>query len=139
MSAPGQQLPKYDELVERIAKLEADRKVTLKDLPMSALMSALENDWRPNAALLLGAPSIASGSATVTYPGGTPISGTTVVQHTLGRTPTAVIATGVGALVVLRVVAVNESTFTVDARTSDGSSPGAGVQDSFNWFAIGAA
>jgi hypothetical protein len=139
MSAPGQQLPKYDELVERIAKLEADRKVTLKDLPMSALMSALENDWRPNQGLLLGTLAVVGGQAVVTFGGVVTTSGTTTIATGLDVVTTAVaVGAGTGGGIYNATVdLLGGGSIRVALTTTDGTVPGAGVQRTVNWIAIG--
>jgi hypothetical protein len=49
--------PTYDELLERLVKLEK-KTLGLKDLPMRSIQDSLEVDWQPNAGLLLPPGSI---------------------------------------------------------------------------------
>jgi hypothetical protein len=56
---PGDKLPTYEEMAERLDKLEQRAgKIKLNDLPMAPLKNKLEQDWRPSASVLLGAASI---------------------------------------------------------------------------------
>lgn len=55
---PNDQLPTFEELLERVERLEA-APIKLKDLPLSALQSKLESDWQPDPGLLLGASFVA--------------------------------------------------------------------------------
>lgn len=54
---PGDLLPTYEELLQRIEKLEAD-KILLKDLPITELQNKMEQDWQPAANVLLPPRSV---------------------------------------------------------------------------------
>lgn len=58
---PGDELPKYEELLERLEALE-NRAIVLTDLPLASLQTKLENDWQPNPGVLLPPASITGSS-----------------------------------------------------------------------------
>jgi hypothetical protein len=86
------------------------------------------------------------GTATLTWPGGSPRGDNVSVSHGLARTPVVVLvtaSTGVGAsTTVFPVVAVRGGTMTsttveLTAVTSDGSSPAAATEATVHWLAVG--
>lgn len=54
---PGDALPTFEEMLQRIEKLEADP-ITLRDLPVGELQNKLEQDWQPSPGVLLPPASI---------------------------------------------------------------------------------
>jgi hypothetical protein len=59
---PGDPLPSYDELLQRVEKMEAALATTLpiSSLPVRALQEKLEQDWQPNPGVLLPPSSVSS-------------------------------------------------------------------------------
>lgn len=82
------------------------------------------------------------GTATITWPGGTPFA-TVAVTHGLGRTPTAVFAGDAGGgtmntnIPVWSATSPGATTFTAAAETSDASAPAVGLTRTFYWLAVG--
>jgi hypothetical protein len=83
--------PTYDELLERLTKVEAALKggVDIRDLPMRQIQDRLELDWQPDAGLLLGSDLPRGGKTDVTIVAS---AGTATIGHGLARLPTAVVA-----------------------------------------------
>jgi hypothetical protein len=77
------------------------------------------------------------GTATLTWPGGSPDSSSLVVNHALGEAPAAVVggAAPGSAFLIVACTNVTATTFTLRARRGDGTSPGAGTTDDVFWTA----
>jgi hypothetical protein len=86
----------------------------------------------------------AFGTATITWPGASPRANNTLVNHGLGRTPSAAFAlphTGVGASLTVMPVPIvrntmTDTTFEVSAVTSDESSPAGATTATVWWVAF---
>jgi hypothetical protein len=80
---------------------------------------------------------IERGTATLTWPGGSPDSNTLVVNHTLGGSPAAVVGgSDPGSpFLIVACTAVGATTFSLRARRGDGVSPGAGTTADVFWIA----
>lgn len=77
------------------------------------------------------------GSASVTWPGGSPNATDTTVTHGLSSTPRCVLMTPTSSTnAVLSSSSVGSATFLASGTTRDGSSPVAATARSFYWLAI---
>ena len=88
----------------------------------------------------LGSRKIAFGTGTLTWPGGAGGSNNVAVTHGLGVTPVSVVITGSsdsGPWAAYMANTLGAKTFSVNAHTTDGSSPAAATSQTFYWFAIG--
>jgi hypothetical protein len=86
---------------------------------------------------LLAGKVVRFGAGTVTYPGGSGVSGSATVTHGLPRTPGAVFTQSQVMTAHARPGSVGATSFLVALRTVDGSLPGAGSTAAFYWLAIG--
>lgn len=83
-----------------------------------------------------GSLALAGGTATATYGGGSQQSAeTAAISHTLSGTP-RVWTQSLGINHFTRPASVGASTFTVRARTLDGTSPVAATTVDFYWLAV---
>lgn len=84
---------------------------------------------------------LAFGATSVTFPGGSPFSNSVTITYGIGRTAQAVFlggsATTGGTLCGFNYFNLTPTTFQVQARTLDGSSPALSVTAGFSWAAIG--
>lgn len=90
----------------------------------------------------LGGNAIRVGTASGTWPGGSPRADDTTVTHGLGKTPTIVLATVTASpsgtwFPVVATITYTDTTFKITAVTSDGSSPAAATAYSVAWEAVG--
>jgi hypothetical protein len=76
------------------------------------------------------------GAATDAWPGGSDTTTGVAVSHGLGNTPTAVFTQSTTVTAHARPTAVGASTFTVNHRTIDASTPAA-ANTTVYWLAIG--
>lgn len=79
------------------------------------------------------------GTQTLTWPGSTTTTGSETITHGLGATPVVVLV-GIQAESVAVMSWANNvgaTTFTVAARTGDGTSPAADTTCTLAWLAIG--
>jgi len=146
--------PTYAELLERLEVLEA-RTLALRDLPLAALQRKLEQDWQPQASILLGENSITPamlasaldlgddalvlrvGIGTISFTASQDSTNSTIT-HGLGRVPTAVVATVTSApnhtdIAALNVHTLAATTFGINGRKWVAST----LNVSFYWLAIG--
>lgn len=150
-------LPTYDELVERIEKLEAQGAVRLDQLPIQELQQQLEQRWAPDGDTLLLPQSIGTDSladagitqekvasdvvafgpftkmatSTVAIASGT----TATISHGLGVTAVAVIFNVVGA----GLIAGNSAIFNYAIPNSTQiqiHNPGSPTTLTFRWWAF---
>jgi hypothetical protein len=147
-------LPTYDELVAQVAELTAARAkpLTLDDLPLRDLRSKLIENGDPLDLSVLGLigqtadfgsakPTIRWGTATLTWPGGVPVSGAATVPHgfpsNLQPLEAWVSPTNTGSPWCAPQVDVGATNLTITAHTTDGTNPGAGTTATVYWLAIG--
>lgn len=126
----------FDDLLARVAALETGT-IGLDDLPIAQLQRRLEQQWLGDAIHTVAPQNWRVGVATVTWPGGAPDSTATVVSHGLDSVPTIVLATPDRTMWTSAIAGDrNTTTFKVDARTLDGTSPAAASTQSIYWLAI---
>lgn len=79
------------------------------------------------------------GTQQLTWPGSNTTTSTATVTHGLGRTPVVVLANVVSGapFAVTSLGTVGAATFTLNARTVDGSSPANGTHATVHWMVIG--
>jgi hypothetical protein len=76
------------------------------------------------------------GLATDAWPGGSDTTTGVAIAHGLGKTPIGVFTQSTTITAHARPTALTSTTFNVNLRTIDGSSPGAGAATAY-WLAIG--
>jgi hypothetical protein len=76
------------------------------------------------------------GSDSCTFPGGSQTSSSRTITHELGRTPDAVLLSGVGHTHVVSSLNVGATTLDVRISTRDESSPAAAATSFFYWLAL---
>lgn len=77
------------------------------------------------------------GAGTATWAGGSQDTGDATVTHGMGKTPVVVFTQSQTVTAMTRPTTVGPTTFTVKARTLDGSSPAGTTTADFYWLAIG--
>lgn len=83
------------------------------------------------------ATSLRFGTATMTWPGGSPTATTLVISHGLGTTPHGVIATaGINIWAACITGTYTDADFRLGARTFDGTSPAAASTNDVYWIAF---
>ncbi len=130
------------ELETRIAALEAD-KIRVKDLPLAALQRQLEQDWQPDAGILLADGSahlaligdIEVGVATLSFVAAG--SANVTVQHGLKVVPTKVFVTQINsggpAPMLLVVDTITATSFRISGEFNAGTGS---VSLPIAWMAI---
>lgn len=151
--APGEN-PTYDDLVKAVRELYDGKSIGLGDLPMQAIKNNLEQTWQPDVSSLLlpasvpldrlqspvvsgeagTSPGVRFGTSTATF-SGSPISGTAVVTHGLGKTPACVLTTAINTVILYEITASGATTFSVAGYNTTGAALTGTF--SFYWLAIG--
>lgn len=120
-------------LIERAAKL---RPLKLDDLPLANLQQHLEQNWEPEASVLLGTGLPRGGRDSVVFAAAT-LSATLTVAHGLGRLPLSVVATAYASPSVEQIPLCNthnwtDTSFNINAEV-DTAYTGS-IQ--FSWIAL---
>lgn len=149
----------FQEILDRLAALEG-RSLTVADLPLKPLQDKLEQDWQPQASVLLGSNSVttamlaagvaipgtikelAAGIASVDWPGAAVISNFSLaIPHHLDVAPDGVLLTPIGQVGTGPTFAWSEglaaTTFTFRASTGAGGfTPAATTTQNYIWLAV---
>lgn len=77
------------------------------------------------------------GTSVLTFPGGTVISNTLLVPHTLGVVPVSVVATVMGSVIyTVALVTMDATNMTFQLRRNDGTNAAAGQTVRIYWVAL---